>query len=128
MNDLEQKELLKRGHKLVDRVEENLNTMFDAIKEKKRKKIEKAIKNAIRLVVFDEHFESMEIDVIGLYDLQQIFDKCGIVLDFGNNLKMSDLQWWWTFEVNDRPFTLSGSLMSSVIELSLDVDKLDDNS
>ena len=128
MNDLEQKELLKRGHKLVDRVEENLNTMFDAIKEKKRKKIEKAIKNAIRLVVFDEHFESMEIDVIGLYDLSIIFDKSGIVLDFERNFEQSGLQWWLRFEVNDRPFILSGSLMLSTIEIALDKDKLNDDS
>jgi len=130
MNDLEQKELIEKGHKLIDRVEENLNTMFDAIKQKKQKKIEKAIKNAIRLVVLDEHFESMEIDIIGLVDLQKIFQDCGIVLEFGDTFEKNGWQcdWWWQFEVNDRPFILSGGILSSTIELSLNVDKLDDDS
>jgi len=128
MNDSEQKALIKKGHKLLDRVENNLNTMFDAIKEKKRKKTEKAVKNAIRLVVFDEHFESMDIDVIGLYDLAKIFDKLGIVLDFERNFEQNGLNWWLRFEVNDRPFILSGSLMLSTIEIALDKDKLNDDS
>lgn len=128
MNDSEQKALIKKGHKLLDRVENNLNTMFDAIKEKKRKKTEKAVKNAIRLVVFDEHFESMDIDVIGLYDLAKIFDKLGIVLDFERNFEQNGLNWWLRFEVNDRPFILSSSLMLSTIEIALDKDKLNDDS
>jgi len=128
MNDSEQKALIKKGHKLLDRVENNLNTMFDAIKEKKRKKTEKAVKNAIRLVVFDEHFESMDIDVIGLYDLAKIFDKLGIVLDFERNFEQNGLNWCLRFEVNDRPFILSSSLMLSTIEIALDKDKLNDDS
>ena len=66
------------------------------------------------------------IPLIGLFELQRISKKIGVTLDMYNyESNGRDIDWWWSFNYNGKPYLFSGSLFNdSSITISLDTDKL----